>query len=137
MKGNMKKAILIILAAVLLPGCRIYDIEEVLLQREDISLTIRGEEVLVYDEDTFQLGYSSEKNEFRVFDDNLANWFVLRCSARPSTEGQEVKADLSWTSPNTTKTRKGLTFTVEKTGPEGFLWLWCETEAAGVVVREL
>lgn len=134
----MKRAVLFIIsAAVLLTGCREYDIEEILLQREDISLTIRGEEILVYDEETFQIGYNSEKNEFRVFDDNLANWFVLKCSARPSTEGQEVKADLSWTSTNTTKTRKGLTFTVEKTGPEGFIWLWCEAEAAGVVVREL
>lgn len=133
----MKRAITIIFAAILLAGCQEYDIEEILLQREDISLTIKGDEVLVYDEETFQLGYSSEKNEFRVFDDNLANWFVLKCSARPSTEGQEVKADLSWTSPNTTRTRKGLTFTVERTGPGGFIWLWCETEAAGVVVREL
>lgn len=133
----MKKATLIILAALLLPGCRIYDIEEILLKREDISLTIRGEEMLVYDEETFQLGYNSEKNEFRVFDDNLANWFVLRCSERPSTEGQKLKADLSWTSDDTIRNRKGLAFTVEKTGPGGFLWLWCETEAAGVVIREL
>ena len=93
--------------------------------------------MLVYDEETFQLGYNSEKNEFRVFDDNLANWFVLRCSERPSTEGQKLKADLSWTSDDTIRNRKGLAFTVEKTGPGGFLWLWCETEAAGVVVREL
>lgn len=133
----MKRIVIIMIAFTLLTGCRRYDIDEILLQRDGISLTMKGEEVLVYDGDTFQLGYNSEKNEFRVFDDDLANWFVLTCTSRPSVEGQEVKASLSWTTTSTTKTRNGLNFTVEKTGPEGYIWLWCETEAIGVVVREL
>lgn len=133
----MKKIVLICIALLCLSGCKGYDIDEILLQREDISLTVRGEDILVYDPATFQIGYNGQKNEFRIFDDNLGNWFTFRCYDRPSSEGQRVKADLKWTSSNTTKTRKGLSFRVEKTGAQGHIWLWCEEEAIGVVVREL
>lgn len=135
--SEMKKIILSAAMLVCLAGCQAYDIEEVLLQREDISLTIKGTETLVYDPDTFQLGHNPQKNEFRVFDDNLGNWFTLKCDERPSTVGQTLAADLRWTTTNTTKTRNGLTFRVEKTDSEGHIWMWCEKEAIGVVVKEL
>lgn len=133
----MKKTLLIFSAILCLSGCKGYDIDEILLQREDISLTVKGVDMIVYDPATFQIGYNSQKNEFRVFDDNLGNWFMFRCSERPSAEGQRVKADLKWTTPNTTRTRKGISFRVEKTDSQGHIWLWCEEEAIGVVVREL
>ena len=50
-------------------GC-IYDIDEILLQREDISMTVKGAEQFVYDPVTCQLGYNEAENEFRVLDDN-------------------------------------------------------------------
>lgn len=133
----MKRAAFLIIILAVVTGCKIYDIGEILLQREDISLTVKGVDQLEYKAETFQLGYSAELNEFRVFDDDMANWFVLKCSSRPDTEGQEVTADIKWTTSNTTKTRKSLTFRVEKTDSEGHIWLWCEDEAIGVVVQEL
>ena len=132
----MRNIIFTITLVCCLAGCRRYDIEEILLQREDISLTLKGEDVIVYEPATFQLGYNAGANEFRVFDDNLGNWFTLRCKSRP-LEGQYVKADLKWTSSTTTRTRNALTFSVEKTDAKGHIWLWCDEEAIGVVVREL
>ena len=132
----MRKTLLLAILLVCMTGCRRYDIDEILLQREDISLTVKGEDMLVYDPATFQIGYNPERNEFRIFDDNLGNWFTLRCNSRP-VEGQTVKGDLKWTTPNTTRTRNGLTFSVEKTDSKGHIWLWCDTEAIGIVVREL
>ncbi len=132
------RQILIIMTLILcLSGCRIYDVEEILLQREDISLTIKGAEILSYRHETFQTGHNAQRNEFRVFDDNVGNWFVLTCRERPSTEGQTLKADLEWTSTSATKTKSGLSFSVEKTDSQGHIWLWCEDEAIGVIVREL
>ena len=129
--------ILIILTFILcFCGCRRYDIEEILLKREDISLTIKGKEILSYKPETFQIGYNSSKNEFRVSDDNIGNWFVLTCRERPSTEGQIVKANLRWTGTSSIKSQKGLSFIVEKTDSEGHIWLWCNDEAIGIVVRE-
>ena len=133
----MRKTIFLALLVLGLTGCRIYDIDEILLQRQDISLTVKGTEVLAYDPETFQIGYNERKNEFRVFDDNMGNWFVLTCKERPSAEGQTLKADIRWTATNTTRSRTGLYFKVEKTDSSGQIWLWCEDEAIGVVVREL
>lgn len=120
-----------------LTGCNRYDIDEILLQRDEISLTIKGVDALVYDPDTFQIGYNAGSNEFRIFDDDLGNWFVLKCHERPSSTGQSLNADLRWTTPNTTRTRNGLSFRVEKMDSKGHIWLWCDKEAIGIVVKEL
>ncbi|MBR5835096.1 MAG: hypothetical protein IKY66_02935 [Bacteroidales bacterium] len=130
---------IIFLAAVIfcLAGCQRYDIEEILLQRNDISLTIKGEDALVYDPLTFQIGYNADKNEFRIFDDNLGNWFVLKCHERPSSSGQTLTADLRWTTASSTRTKNGLLFRVEKTDSKGHIWMWCDKEAIGIVVKEL
>lgn len=132
----MKNILIILTLTLCLCGCREYDIEEILLKREDISLTIKGQEILSYKHETFQIGYNPDKNEYRVFDDNIGNWFVLTCQERPSTEGQTVKASLRWTSTSTTKSKNGLSFSVEKTDSRGHVWLWCEDESIGVIVRE-
>ena len=130
--------ILIIMTLILcLTGCREYDIEEILLQREDISLTIKGEDLISYRPETFQISHNARKNEFRVFEDDMGNWFALTCRERPSSTGQVLKADLRWTSTSTTKSRKDLSFSVEKMDSQGNIWLWCEDHAIGVVVREL
>lgn len=132
------RQILIIMTLILcLTGCREYDIEEILLQREDISLTIKGEDIISYRPETFQISHNARKNEFRVFEDDMGNWFALTCRERPSSTGQVLKADLRWTSTSTTKSRKDLSFSVEKTDSQGNIWLWCEDHAIGVVVREL
>ena len=133
----MKRLILILAVLAGLTGCIRYDIEEILLLREDISLTVKGVDQVSYSPETFQIGHDADNNIFRVFDDDLANWFVLTCDERPVTEGQEVTAELSWTASNTTRSRSGLLFRVEKTGPDGYIWLWCKNEAIGIVVREL
>ncbi len=132
----MRKILLFIVIMLCLTGCRLYDIDEILLKRQDISLTIKGEEIIVHDPETFQTGYNERSNTFRVFEDDLGNWFTLTCSERPSTEGQTLRADLKWTGSNTTRTRNGLSFRVERTDAGGYVWMWCDDEAIGIIVRE-
>lgn len=132
----MKHFGVLLIGIICIAGCQEYDIEEILLNREDISLTVRGKDELVYDPTTFQLGYNGQTNEFRVFSDDLGNWFSLRCDSRPSAQGESIKGDIKWTSTNTTRSKNGITFSVEKTDAEGHIWLWCKEEAIGVVVKE-
>lgn len=113
------------------------NIDEVLLQRSDISLTVKGELMMSYDENTCQLGYNQERNEFRVYDDNIANWFIISCDAHPSSVGQEVTADLEYTTADDTKTYSNLEFSVEKTSSDGLIWLWCKDKQIGLVVKAL
>ena len=114
-----------------------YNVEEILLSRSDISLTVKGELEMTFDENTCQLGYNTGRNEFRVYDEKLANWFVLRCSAKPTSEGQKITADLEYTTADDVKTLTGLEFTVEDTNSDGFIWLWNRDKKIGIVVKSL
>ena len=133
----MKRFIYIALCIFLLGGCGPETEEITILESSEISLTWKGVPQMEFSEEACQLAYNEKRNEYRVYDDKLANWFVVRCSEKPTTEGQELTADLKWTSSNSTKTRNRLTFIVEKTDVEGHIWLWCESDAIGVIVKEL
>lgn len=123
--------------ALALSACQFYDVDEVLLSRSDISLTLKGALQISFDENTYQLGYNTERNEYRVYDEKLENWFILRCSAQPTSAGQELKATLEYTVKGDTKTLNNLELTVERTSSEGLIWLWCKDRKIGVVVKAL
>lgn len=133
----MNRFVLILIAACMLAGCRMYDIDEVLLQRHDVSLTFKGKTQMAFDPKTCQMGYNEEKGEFRLYEDRLSGWFTVKCSARPAHEGQELKADVSWTTASSTKSYKGLFFEVKKTSPDGHVWLWNDSMGIGAVIRIL
>ena len=124
-------------AALALSACQLHNIDEALLNSSDISLTVKGKAQIVFNEDTYQLGCNTARNEFRVYDETLNNWFTIRCSAMPTSEGQTVTADLEYTVDSKSKTLNGLEFTVEKTSPEGLLWLWNKDKQICIVIKNL
>ena len=127
----------IVLTFISIIGCIGPQPDEVLLPRTEISLTIKGEEVMEHDPLTCQIGYNRERNEFRLVKDNISDWMIFRSNATPSNEGQEVKASLEYTSQSSTKTLSDLTFSVEKTAPDGTVWLWNKDKKIGIVIRVL
>ncbi|MBR2128362.1 MAG: hypothetical protein IJ940_05800 [Bacteroidales bacterium] len=131
------KRILLIASIIALAGCNRFDIDEILLQRDDLSLTIRGEVIFSYDPGTCQLGYNPESSTFRTYSDDLGHWFILTCRSSPDTEGQSVKADIEYTSQTDTKTIRNLEFTVKKNDRAGKIWLWNDERKIGVVVKRL
>ena len=118
-------------------SCDRYDVQEVLLSREDISLTWRKTPQLVYDPLTWQLGYNAGRNEVRVNDDSMANYFVFRSNVRPDTEGQEVTAYVEWTVRASVKRYQNLKFEVRKVSPDGRVWLWNKSQKVGVTIYYL
>ncbi len=133
----MKKAIVMLAAATAAVSCVRYDVTEILLQRTDISLTWKGVLQMSYDPQTCQLGYNDTKNEYRVYDDKLGYWFILTCSETPSFTGQELRADIEWTTANDTRTERGVEFKVEKTSRDGQIWLWSKSKKIGAVIQQL
>lgn len=123
--------------ALAVSACQFYDVDEVLLSRSDISLTLKGALQISFDENIYQLGYNTDRNEYRVYDEKLENWFILRCSAQPTSEGQKLKATLEYTVEGNTKTLNNLELTVERTSSEGLIWLWNKDRQIGVVVKNL
>lgn len=133
----MKRILLIALTIIITAGCNTYDIDVILLQKDDVSLTIRGEVIFSHDPLTCQLGYNPENNTFRAYDDNLGNWFILSCKNSPDTEGQSLDANLEYTTQTDTKTLRNLEFTLKKLDGGGKLWLWNDERKIGVVVKRL
>lgn len=127
----------LLLALIAAAGCVGPQPDEVLLPRTEISLTIKGEAIMEYDPATCQIGYSSERNEFRLVDDQLSNWVIFRSDATPTNVGQEVKASLEYTSQNSTKMLNDLVFSVEKTDPLGQVWLWNKDKKIGIIIKVL
>lgn len=90
-----------------------------------------------FNENTCQLGYNTDRNEFRVYDEKLANWFIVSCSVRPTSEGQEVTADLEYTTPKDTKRLHDLELEVMKVSTDGLVWMWENDKKIGIVVKSL
>lgn len=132
----MKKITIILLLAAMV-SCSPYDIDEVLLQRDEISMTMKGIEQFVYDPLTCQMSHNSTENEYRMFNDNLSDWLIVKCHERPSDVGQDVTADVTWTASSSTRTLKGLIFRIEKTDASGTVWMWCRQKNIGIVIKNL
>ena len=92
----MNRIALYIAAVVCLCGCSQYKMEEVLMVRDDVSLTIKGDPVFVYDADNCQVAYNSKRNEYRAMTDDMTQYFVLKASQTLSHMGQEFSADLTY-----------------------------------------
>ena len=127
----------IVLTLISIIGCIGPQPDEVLLPRTEISLTVKGETIMEFDPFTCQIGYSSERNEFRLTSDNLANWLVFRSDATPTDEGQNVRASLEYPSQSSTTSQPALPFSVEKTAPDGTTWLWNKEKKIGIIIKVL
>ena len=128
---------IIFLAFISLSGCSGLKPDEVLLPRTEVSLTVKGEVQMTYDQNLCQIGYNAESHEFRLVNDKLTDWVIFRSDATPTDVGQKVKAYLEYTVEKDTKTIDGLEFTVEKTSPDGQVWLWNKDKKIGIVIKLL
>lgn len=137
MKRTIILALIITAATVLYTSCTdTFSVEE-FRSSDDIGLTIKGQDVIKYDDTYWQTGYDEQNITFRVNDDNMADFFVLKCHSFP-VEGQSVKADLSYTTDDDIKNKTGLTFDVTKTDDAtGKIWLWNKKNGIGAIVKIL
>ena len=135
MKRRLSAGILLTIAIV--TGCVGLQPEEILLPRSEVSLTVKEEVVMAFDPATCQIGYNSERNEFRLASDNLSDWLIFKSNATPTDVGQEVMASLEYTSQSNIKILTDLTFSVEKTAPDGTTWLWNKEKKIGIIIKVL
>jgi hypothetical protein len=135
MKRRLSAGILLTIAIV--TGCTGLHPEEILLPRSEVSLTVKEEVVMAFDPATCQIGYNSERNEFRLVDNKVSDWVIFRSDAVPTDVGQKVKASLEYTSRSNIKTLTDMTFSVEKTAPDGTTWLWNKDKKIGIIIKVL
>lgn len=135
----MKRIALYVLAFAALTlahSCSPYKIDEILMSRDDVSLTIEGLPVFVYNEDKCQLAYNTERNEYRAMTDDMTDYFILKANQKLTTIDQQFTADLTYTTSGSPTTLKELSFTIEKISNEsGLVWVWCKEYAIGIVAK--
>lgn len=133
----MKKLAIIFIALASAAGCTLYTMEDTLLPREDISLTWKGDVQVSYESSSCQMGFNDARNEYRIYSDMLADWFVLKCSEKPAGMDHVFQADVSWTGDKSTMTKTGIGFKVVKTDNEGKMWLWNESDKIGIIIKDI
>ena len=133
----MRKYLLIIALVLLSAGCKKkVEMDLEMYNSDQVSLMVKGKRVFTFDEGTGQLGYNKTLRQFRAGNDDMTSYFVLTCSEAPRSQGQEIRADLQWTSGSSSKSTKGIIFKVEKYDT-GLVWLWNSTDKTGAVVKIL
>ena len=135
----MRKYLYILALAVLAStGCKEkVEMDLEMYNSEQVSLMVKGKKVFTYDEGTGQLGYNRTLRQFRTGNDDMTSFFVLTCSDLPREEGQEIQADIQWTSGSSVKTTSGVTLKVEKYDGTGLVWLWNAADKTGAIVKIL
>lgn len=133
----MKRLMFILIVLASAAGCTLYTMEESLLPREDISLTWKGDVQVSYESSSSQMGFNDARNEYRIYSDVLADWFVLKCSERPAGMDHIFQADVSWTGKKSTMTKTGIEFKVVKTDEQGKIWLWNESDKIGIIIKDI
>ena len=124
--------------SLILTGCHQDVVDEILIQEDRVSLVQRGAVIFEYDGGTCQLSYNANRHEFKAMDDAMAHYFIFKADADISEVGQEVVAELQYTTQTDIRSEKGLVFRVEKIDQSsGVYWLWCPARKIGVVVRKI
>lgn len=133
----MKNPAAALALVLILSGCARYDINEVLLSRTEVSLSLKGKVLYTMNPDKGQYSFRPATNEYRVYEDDINSWFRLRCEVRPNIENEIIKADLEWVTKTSIDQVEGVEFIVEKIGGDGLIWLWCESEKIGLVIKDI
>ena len=114
------------------------ELEQRFTQFDGMHLSVKGDVVLEYNTLYWQCAFSPSSAEFKVCEDNMRDYYILRCNRVPATIGDKVSCDLEWTTYSDVKERKNLDFRLVKADPDtGIMWLWCSSARIGAAVKEL
>lgn len=135
----MKRILTILFAALLLGACHSSkEMDPSFVRGDGLYLQSGGKTVLRYDPLTWQIGYSAERREFRVFSDDQSSYYILSCKTLPSKVGESITADLEWASSGgSIRKESGISFSVKQIGDDGRIWLWNKKKGIGLVVQVL
>lgn len=126
-----------IVSAACMTGCFGSSADPYFLSYDENALQVAGVPQFSWDEKTCQMSFSRDSREFRVFTDTMSDFYCVKMSTIPTSAGQSLSCDLTWTTPDDISTRSGMSFRVEQISPDGTVWLWNRKEKIGVIVQIL
>lgn len=111
-------------------------LERDFLESPEVRLSVDNRTLFVYDPLTCQMGYDATDCRFHVMKDNASDYYMLTLSKQPSSEGEHIKGDISWTTSDSIENRKNIAFTVMKLEGD-IIWLWNADQRIAVCVKKL
>lgn len=127
--------IVLALSGIFFTGCIGNSVDQAFLYYEGNTVHVNGAPQFSWDEKTCQMSFSRDAKEFRVFTDTMSDYYSIKMSEIPSSQGQSISCDLTWTTSDDVITKKGVTFKVEQIDVDGKVWLWNRKEKIGVIVQ--
>ena len=109
-------------------------VDEEFLRGEDLCLEQGGETVFRYTASDCQISFNPDKKQFRVMEDTMSKYYMVTCSEMPSSTGQKITADISWSAGAGVQTLSGVEFRVEKIEGDQ-IWMWSSKRKTAVSVR--
>lgn len=107
------------------------------LEQDCLALEVKGAREVLYEPETWQLGFSRENKQFRVHNDMMSEYYVVTCSAIPDFVGQKITCSVKYASYKMTVYKSSLAFEVKKINDEGVVWLWNSRKRVGMTVKIL
>ena len=90
---------------------------------DGLCIMIKGYTTFTYSPLTCQKGFNRSLREFRVHTDNMSDFYTLQLDRIPTGTGQEVRANVRWTTGSNIQSKKNVPFEVVRM--EGNrIWLW-------------
>ena len=129
-------SIILLLSLLALTGCQDERQRAAFCENEGVRLLVGGSIAFSYEPNTCQLAFSRDKREFRAYTDTMSDFFVAELSRVPTTLGQRLTANLTWTTEREVLTRKNLTLEVVRLEGD-MVWLWSDAGRIGLTVRIL
>lgn len=125
-------------AALLLAACTPNNgFDKTRLADPTVSLSVRHSDVFVYDDIKCQMVYDQKTRSFTAGTDTMSDYFTLTLSSVPTSSGQTVTGDISWTTDSSVSSHAGLTFEVVQVDMNGTAWLWNARQEIAVVISVL
>lgn len=134
------KKLLIPLLPVLLSVCACVTHQEMdpaMYESDTVSLMVKGSLVYTLPQEEGQLEFFPARGEFVAGNDDMSEYFVLRCSPLPAAEGQTLTGSLRWMVREKGQSLDNLVFEVKKMDDTGLVWLWSAKNKTGAVVKIL
>lgn len=141
MKFNKIIKIFILSAAVLgiafLSSCRkdemkMTEQQKIFTEMTAPGIIIGGNYTVQYNKDSFQTS-STSNGTYRIFSDDLTRFVEAATNSTSLKTGNSVSTKIRWYKDGTSG-EKELNMIVSKL-QDGYIWLWNEDEATGVIVR--
>ena len=133
---RLRHILLLFSVLALLCGCSDKRMRVAFSESDEIRLMVGGTVPFTFEPNTCQLAFSRDRKEFRAHTDNMSDFYAVRFTEIPSTLGQTVTADLTWTTERDVLTRKNLTLEVVRIEGDQF-WLWSNSGRIGLSIRVL